>query len=440
MSGALHLLRTNRDYRKIWFSGGFSGFGDHVFETTLILWIVTELASGKSWAPTVTSLLIAASAIPVLLVGPFAGVLADRWNPRSMRIAASALSGLLILALATTATGAISLASGVHIGLILATVALASTVAQFLAPAAAVMLREIVTDTDLPVAAGASQTVNNLNILIAPALAATLFAAFGPFVGLLINAASFAVATLLITTVANRATWQERVTSPRPTGYWSDFRDGIGQFGQFPILRIVSVSMAVVMIGAGMLNGPGIFFVLENLGGNERHVGLITSAQGVGMLVGSAIATWVVTRLAVRDVLWIGVLGLGMGLLVYARLTSIYPAFVVIAVIGICVAMLPVTIIPLIMTSVPREYIGRVTSLLNPLLNLGSLTGLAVGGVAYSILIGSFDVSIGGMSFRPLDTIFTVAALITIVAGLYLRASFRRLDATPTTELGAAPA
>lgn len=50
------LILSNRDYRYLWLSGAASNFGDFVFETTLVLWIATDLGTGKSWAAASTAL------------------------------------------------------------------------------------------------------------------------------------------------------------------------------------------------------------------------------------------------------------------------------------------------------------------------------------------------------------------------------------------------
>jgi hypothetical protein len=43
--------------------------GDNIFETTLVVWIVTDLAEGESWAGLIVPALLAAATVPVMLVG-----------------------------------------------------------------------------------------------------------------------------------------------------------------------------------------------------------------------------------------------------------------------------------------------------------------------------------------------------------------------------------
>jgi hypothetical protein len=67
----------------------------------------------------------------------------------------------------------------------------------------------------------------------------------------------------------------------------------------------------------------------------------------------------------------------------------------------------------------PRDYVGRVSATLNPLMNAASLIGLIGGGLLYSTVMQNFSVTIGGIHFGPLDTIFLVTGLLCIIAGLY---------------------
>ena len=158
-------LLINRDYARLWAASAISGFGDSIFETTLIVWIVEDLAENRSWAPYVTSGLLAASALPVLLVGPIAGTLVDRWrDKRRVLLRTNLFSAALVLSLLpvavapTSAFGGGAQADAIRLSLTLIVVVLASAVVQFLRPASGVLSRDIVPEADRPRAIGLSQT------------------------------------------------------------------------------------------------------------------------------------------------------------------------------------------------------------------------------------------------------------------------------------------
>lgn len=68
----------NRNFALLWSGGAISILGDFVFNTTLVLWIATSIARGQPWAPLAVSGVLLSTTIPIVVVGPLAGVFADR--------------------------------------------------------------------------------------------------------------------------------------------------------------------------------------------------------------------------------------------------------------------------------------------------------------------------------------------------------------------------
>ena len=75
-------LWRNRNRRLLWLGQGVSATGDMVFTMTVLLWIATIIAKGQTWAPAAASGALIATAAPVLVVGPLAGVFVDMWDRR----------------------------------------------------------------------------------------------------------------------------------------------------------------------------------------------------------------------------------------------------------------------------------------------------------------------------------------------------------------------
>ncbi|HEU5367178.1 MAG TPA: MFS transporter, partial [Ktedonobacterales bacterium] len=100
----------NRDFGLLWGGQSISNVGDFVFDTTLILWIATIIATGQSWAPLAVSGVLVATSIPIFLVGPIAGVFVDRWDKRRTMLAMDAARAILIVLLLLVAIGKLSAA------------------------------------------------------------------------------------------------------------------------------------------------------------------------------------------------------------------------------------------------------------------------------------------------------------------------------------------
>ena len=72
-------LQNNRDYRYL-FAGNLCGNGAHWLQLVTIGW----LALGVSGSAFHSIMAVAVRALPILLIGPWGGVLADRWNRRAL--------------------------------------------------------------------------------------------------------------------------------------------------------------------------------------------------------------------------------------------------------------------------------------------------------------------------------------------------------------------
>lgn len=320
----------NRDFALLWAGHTLSVFGDLVFETTLVVWIAAELAPGRSWASLAVSGLLVASAVPVLVVGPVAGVLVDRWrDKRRVMICADALSGLLILAL-IPAAGIASLPSlrgdrppiAVRFAAIFGVVCLASAVAQVLRPSSSVLLRDVVPEPQRPRAMGLNQASNSFALLIGPPLAAPLLFAFGPGLALVINAVRFFASALTVLAVRVPPRTEEAGTTPSPAGIVRELVFGLRFFGRSPVLVTIATSLVIVMLGFGALSALDVFFVTENLGASAESYGILGAAQGGGMLIGALLAGALASRLGLERTLWGALAATGLLVLGYARLTS----------------------------------------------------------------------------------------------------------------------
>jgi MFS family permease len=92
-------LWRNKNWRQLWLGQSVSATGDTVFTMTVLLWIATIIAKGETWAPAAASGALIATAAPVLIVGPLAGVFVDRWNRRRTMLIADAVWCVLITSL-----------------------------------------------------------------------------------------------------------------------------------------------------------------------------------------------------------------------------------------------------------------------------------------------------------------------------------------------------
>ncbi len=156
-----------------------------------------------------------------------------------------------------------------------------------------------------------------------------------------------------------------------------------------------------------------------NLHASIPEYGVLSGAGGVGLLLGSILAAIFAGRIGYGRVVWGSLIAMGALMLVYARLTSLWPAVAVVALIGIPNAALNVAIGPLLLLVTPRALVGRAVAILTPTINVASLAGMALGGYLASVTLVDFHEEALGFTFGPVDTIFMVGGLIALLGGVY---------------------
>jgi MFS family permease len=436
-------LLINRNYALRWSGQTISIIGDFVFTTTLVVWIAVDLSKGQAWAPLAVSGVLIAASLPVLLVGPLAGVFVDRWDKRGTilrmtLLQAAAVASLLlasgIVPLPFIQGGRLPLAW--TLGAIYAVVFLVNAFGQFANPASLALIGDIVSEPDRPRAMGLAQVSGALATIVGPPLAAPLLLTFGVHWALIIDALSFLVAFATVTAI--RAPRAMISVAPGQRGSFAgELRAGIDFFFGNRVLVTLLVALSIAMLGAGALNALDVFFVTQNLHTDAHLYGVVGAAQAVGILIGAAVAGTLAVRAGLGRTIWASLIAVGITLLVWARMTSFVPALGVLFVGGIAQAALNVAAAPLLLRVTPKALIGRATAVVNPVITLASLISIALAGYLDSTVLAGFHATIYGLTFGPVDTIFAVAGVLVLLGGLYAMVMLRGVDA-PSTE--AAPA
>ncbi|WP_433315165.1 MFS transporter [Micromonospora sp. CA-269861] len=269
--------------------------GDFLAATALALALQGAGAGGLA----VSGLLLAAT-LPLVVLAPLAGRLADRMDSRTL---------LVTIGLAQAAICAL-LAVVEHPVLVVGLVTLLACGLAVTQPCLAALLPAMVRPADLPRASAISQTAVSLGALGGPVLAGLLVGQFGTRVPLLLDAVTYlalVVAGLLLRTrrggrrpaaspaaasseaVADSPAVSGGVATPGGTEIdWRLRRD--------PLMLVMVVSTAVVIAAIGGINVIEVFFIRETLGGSATTYGLVSAAWMAGMLPGG----WLAVRLARR--------------------------------------------------------------------------------------------------------------------------------------------
>lgn len=416
----------NRNYRLLFIGQGISLIGDQISTYTLILWVITIILPGQSWAPLAVSALMVAGMIPDLLVGPLAGVFVDRWNRRLTMMRMDSLrAGLLVLLLLFTGIVPLPfltrgpLHTQLQLGALLVETFFISVCSQFFSPANIGLLAEIVPEEDRPQAISYNQTMQSFAALVGPPLAAPLLFSFGIQWALLIDILSY-VASLLTLRAIRPPTSTETQAAPHGS-LESEFLAGVRVAFGDRLIRMLIITTAIATLGGGAFDALYIFFIQNNLHADVKLTGFVGSFLGAGTIAGAFLAARISRHIGTRSMYCDALLLIGLLILIFSRLTTFPAALGMTFLLGFSLATLRVASGPMLLKEVPNNMLGRLVSIITPLMTCVSLLSTTLAGYFASLLV-HFHVTVHWVlstTFSSIDTIFVGVGCMFLLAALY---------------------
>jgi len=221
---------------------------------------------------------------PSLFIGPYAGVLADKFSKRRLLAATQSCLGLLALAL-----GVAVLTGAVRPWMVFAMAGALGVLSAVDYPTRQAFLYELTGPSEVVSAVGLTGTVNNLARVIGPAIAGALIASAGMAACFLINSASYVV--VLASLGMMRASEFHRAASTSDAA--EDRRDGLVSGLKYaartPGVREPLAMMAIVGVLTYEFSITLPVFVKFALGGSAAGLAYLMSAMGAGAVMGGLI-------------------------------------------------------------------------------------------------------------------------------------------------------
>jgi MFS family permease len=343
----------NRHFVLLWVGQSVSQLGDAIIEVTLPIW-VGMLTND----PTRVALVAATEVLPGISLGPFAGALADRWNPRATMIVCDVLRGGLIGSLLLVPASIISW----YIYVVSFCVALVSSVFR---PAQSVMLRLVIAEEEIVRAQALSRATQSLTLILGPALGAVLLFFFGPKVGLLLDAVSFgggATALLLMHLAPHPLRFPHSAPDNIWRALWREMREGLRFTMQDRTLAVLIVASSITALVGHLWYAVDVFFVQSSLGAPKASVGLLWAMSGSGGLVGSLLILLLGKKRRQETILLTGLLLRGTSLVWYATMTRYAWAVPAAFLAGLGDDCIMVALGSLVMERTKPGMLGRVTA------------------------------------------------------------------------------
>ena len=376
------------------------------------IWFITESTASPVWL----SLASAASLLPVALLSPFGGVIADRFNRKKVMILADGCAGAFSLVLALVIT-----LGYLNVPLMLLLLAVRASAQAFHGPALAALMPHLVPERHLMRINSMDQTITSLSSIAGPALGILLYTFVGLQGVMFLDAACAAIACLCLG--AARIPTNTRTVTPQ-TSVLGDLRDGavfiFHDKGLRNLMFLIMITMLLFMPASSLTP----LMTYQHFEGDGWQASLIEAVFGIGLLLGSVfIMVWGGGKKHVPIIIASGIV-IGVSLACCGILQ--HDQFALFAVlIGISAAALGcynAPILPLMQKRTPDEKLGRVMGIF--------LTGSSLAAPLGLMLSGFIAEAIG------ITTWFSVCGILVALccATGFLSRTIRDLDVQTTSK------
>lgn len=339
-----------------------------------------------------------ASQIPVFLLAPLGGVIADRLDRRRVLLVSQAAMMVLALALAI-----LTLSGAVQVWQIFALAALLGVANAFDIPARQSFVVQMVGREHLPNAIALNSSMVNGARLVGPAIAGAVVAAVGEGWCFLLNGVSYAgVIAALAAMRIPPADGGARAT----VSAWESVVEGFAFSWHTRPVRALLLLLGLVSLMGMPYSVLMPIFADRVLGGGANAYGLLMAAAGLGALSGSAVLT---VRRDLRGLgRWIALSasGFGVSLILFSLSRSLWLSAALLVPAGFCMMLEMAASNTLVQAMVPDRLRGRVMAVYSMMfMGMAPLGALMAGALAApigapaTVAVGGAACVVGGLVF-----------------------------------------
>jgi MFS family permease len=382
---------------KLFFSGQIISLIGTWMQTVAQAWLIYRITGSGA----LLGLLGFVGQIPIFLLSPLAGLVADRWPKRGVVVATQTASMLLAFILAAlTMTGRVSGRTGVWEIIVLAT--MLGIVNAFDVPARQSFFIEMVGRDDLLNAIALNSSMFNLARVAGPAIAGALVAIVGEGWCFLLNGVSYlAVIAGLIMMRIEKSKRVHDGAAPL-----EKLREGFRFVRYTKPIRALLVLVSVVSFMALPYTVLMPIFAVKILHGGASAYGTLMGGVGAGAMFGALALAMRQQLRGLGNFVAYSAMGLGVSLVLLGMSQWFWISFTILILSGFTMMMQFTATNTLIQAMVPDQLRGRVMSIYSMMfLGMSPLGSLLAGwladriGAPVTVAIGGIASLVGGLAF-----------------------------------------
>ena len=351
-----------RDFRLLVIAFLIDQVGGWAYNVVLIVWVFD-----RTHSPTWIAAATASGWVPRMLVSPYAGVLADRYERTNVMLASALCSFLTMtgVALVVARNGPPALALGLG--------AVTICFAAAYRPAAGAVLPDVVSERELVSANAIFGGLENLVIVLGPGIGGLVLVAGSPAAGVTFNALTFLIAALLVLRIKVRS---HGTAGAEGENVLAQFGAGLRALRAAPM---VVVLIAFCYLDSAVYGASTVIYVplSERLGTGSNGYSYLIAAASIGGVLLAAVANKFAASTRLAPLILLGMLMLALPYAATAGIHQVWLAALLMVIAGGGMLIVDVLAITAIQRDLPSEVLSRVF-------------GLFEAGVPGTLLIASF--------------------------------------------------
>jgi dTMP kinase len=422
-----------KPFRRLWIALALSSLGDwlSILALTALAFQLTKGRGVAAQSYAVGGVWIA-TLLPALLLGPFAGVVADRLDRRMTMIVGDVVRGLLFL----------SIPLFPNLTWIFLAKFLAGCASVFWTPAKDASVPNLVPPEQLERANQLSLFTTYASAVVAGivfsmlALVSKALGAISPYfntnqvdLALYFNAATFAVSaiTVFFIQIPKRHPAAGHITAP---SVLRTIWEGWSFLGTTPVVRGLVIGMIGAFAAAGVIVGIGKPYITDTLHGGDAGWGLVFVAIFVGLAAGMFLGTRVLKEFSRRRLFGLAIAAAGIPLALMALIPNLAILTVLVVIIGGLAGIAYATGYTIVGLEVDDSLRGRTFAFLQSAIQvilLGVVAAATFLSATITTALGSGTLRIGRIQYRNIgdNVLLLISALLAVVLGVV---SYRRMD------------
>lgn len=386
---------------------GVSIFGTAIYQFALGLYVLKLTGSALSFAVT-----LILGIIPMIIINPFAGVIADKFNKKKLIVSMDLLNGILLILVYV-----LSHIYGLNLWLIYVTTFLMTVFTTFFGVGLEAAKPNMVSDRMLMNINSISRIIDSVSSIMGPMLGGVVFALFDIRTFIIINGITFILSGLSMLFI-NFNLLQHQTNKEKPAGkiqFMNDIKEGF----QYLLERKNIMNLFLRLISLNFFLGfaitvplPYIINTVLELGSKE--FGIIQAVLPIGMIVGAIFVKKITVRISYPILLnylsfTLSVLMTISGIPVLLKSFQLNPNFyftfycVVMFLVGLVVSLIDIPFSYIIQIEIPDEYRGRVLSIGISIAKTMLPLAMVTSGLLLNLIPSYFIPVVGGLLFLLLN-------------------------------------